>query len=94
MIDGSGKLAVIARSIVARFDSDIWSVEGSHLTTPKTERRIHIKEYAGLRNILVVDVENNKVLTKSDHVHTSTLATANVTLNGRPLRKDDGSLSY
>jgi hypothetical protein len=94
MIDGSGKLAVIARSIVARFDSDIWSAEGSHRTTPKSVKRIHIKVYAGLRNILVADVENNKMLTKSDHVHTSTLATANVTLNGRPLRKEDGSLSY
>jgi hypothetical protein len=46
MILGSGKLAEIARSIVARFDSDIWFVEGSHLTTPKTENRIQISVYA------------------------------------------------
>jgi hypothetical protein len=82
MILGSGKLAVIARSIVARFDSEIWSAEGSHLTTPKTERRIHIKGYTEDRNMFVVGVKNNKMPTRSDHVHTSTLATANVTLNG------------
>jgi hypothetical protein len=58
MILGSGKLAVIAKSIVARFESDIWFVEGSHLTIPKTENRIHIKVYAELLNMFVVDVEN------------------------------------
>jgi hypothetical protein len=58
MILGSGKLAEIARSIVARFDSDIWFVEGSHLTTPKTENRIQISVYAELLNMFVVDVEN------------------------------------
>jgi hypothetical protein len=48
----------MARSIVARFDSDIWFVEGSHLTTPKTENRIQSKVYAELLNMFVVDVEN------------------------------------
>jgi hypothetical protein len=58
MILGSGKLAVMAKLIVARFDSDIWFVEDSHLTIPKIENRIHIKVYAELLNMFVVDVEN------------------------------------
>jgi len=58
MILGSGKLAVMARSIVARFDSDIWFVEASHLAIPKIENRIHIRVYAELPNMFVVDVKN------------------------------------